>query len=73
MTGETSYVSTRVIPGRGRKTANPESRNSGRASLWIPGPALARRLGMTGRPKHGEWWVTPSANRPYAHARDGDR
>jgi len=28
-----------VIPGRA-KGANPESRNSIRVSIWIPGPAL---------------------------------
>ena len=36
-----------VIPGRVREHANPESRNEHRASIWIPGPALRRRPGMT--------------------------
>jgi hypothetical protein len=35
-----------VIPGRA-ESANPESRNSIVPSVWIPGPALARRPGMT--------------------------
>ena len=35
-----------VIPGRA-ESANPDSRNTDRACIWIPGPALARRPGMT--------------------------
>ena len=35
-----------VIPGRAAG-ANPESRNEHRVNIWIPGPALARRPGMT--------------------------
>ena len=35
-----------VIPGRA-ESANPNSRNTDRACIWIPGPALARRPGMT--------------------------
>jgi hypothetical protein len=35
-----------VIPGR-TEGANPESRNKRNAGIWIPGPALARRPGMT--------------------------
>jgi hypothetical protein len=37
------------IPGRGPKAANPESRNERRACIWIPGPALTRRPGMTAK------------------------
>ena len=36
-----------VIPGRA-EGANLESRNTDRACVWIPGPALMRRPGMTG-------------------------
>jgi hypothetical protein len=36
-----------VIPGRERKLANPESRPRNSACIGIPGPALARRPGMT--------------------------
>ena len=36
-----------VIPGRA-EGANLESRNTDRACVWIPGPALTRRPGMTG-------------------------
>ncbi len=36
-----------VIPGRA-EGANPKSRNTDRACVWIPGPALTRRPGMTG-------------------------
>ncbi len=35
-----------VIPGRA-ESANPESRNTLSVCLWIPGPALTRRPGMT--------------------------
>ena len=35
-----------VIPGRA-ESANPESRNGYRACIWIPGPALSGRPGMT--------------------------
>jgi len=34
-----------VIPGRA-EGANLESRNTDRACVWIPGPALMRRPGM---------------------------
>ena len=40
------HVFTKLIPGRA-ESANPESRNRHRACVWIPGPALARRPGMT--------------------------
>jgi hypothetical protein len=39
-------ISLDVIPGRA-ESANPESRNTHRARIWIPGPALTRRPGMT--------------------------
>ena len=35
-----------VIPGRA-ESANPKSRNAHSACIWIPGPALPRRPGMT--------------------------
>jgi hypothetical protein len=35
-----------VIPGR-REAANPESRSRLGKCVWIPGPALTRRPGMT--------------------------
>jgi hypothetical protein len=38
-----------VIPGRVREHANPESRNQHRAGVWVPGPALTRRPGMTSK------------------------
>jgi hypothetical protein len=31
------------------KAANPESRNKRRVCIWIPGPALTRRPGMTAK------------------------
>src|SRR5262249_9084271 len=40
-----------VIPGRAER-ANPESRNRHRARIWIPGPALMRRPGMTSGRRH---------------------
>jgi hypothetical protein len=42
-----AWQSISVIPGRA-EGANPESRNTNRACVWIPGPALTRRPGMTG-------------------------
>ena len=42
-----AWQSISVISGRA-EGANPESRNTDRACVWIPGPALTRRPGMTG-------------------------
>jgi len=39
-----------VIPGRGRQPANPESRKSFSACIWIPGP-LALRASRNDRPE----------------------
>src|SRR6478752_1355966 len=37
------------ISGARPNAANPESRNERRACIWIPGPALTRRPGMTAK------------------------
>jgi hypothetical protein len=61
-----------VIPGRKRKRANPESRNTDCAYVWIPGPALTRRPGMTGKFWRGLATLRSFPRRRESRARNSD-